>query len=584
MEGTSFGFTLGSGVSSAVGDIVAFSGVNATGGFKQDGTTGGPFDVDPGTISVSSNSTAAVTAAAIVTSSANAAVVMFGMAANTAPTWVDASWSTASAGQLTELLDHQGGAASVGAAWLTKSSAGPTGAGAATLSGNQRNGGILLALRPAAFVPQWSGAIATFRAASTSTLALTGPSANNYTLGGATGSVVITPKSLAVTGLGASNREYDGTTAVALTGTAGLQTAAAAGTGTTGDGKPYTGDALTLGGTATGAFADKHAANNKPVTVSGITLGGAQADNYTLTQPAGLTADVTPLPITLSAVSATKTYDGTTSAPGTPTLTPALASGDSASILAQAFQNPNAGSGNKVILPNITINDGNNGANYAVTPVNFNSGTISPAPATITLGGLAHTYDGTSKVATATTNPPGKTVDITYNGLATAPVEAGSYAVIATVNDVNYVGTASGTMIISGADAMDAWRTSHFIPEEITAGLAADGTDADGDGFTNLAEYTLGTDPRDFTPQPLALAPAPGNLFTLSFIARSAAGAGYAGLTRQYDVEATTDLANPNSWQGLSGHTHITGAGQTIDITLPSDGPRMFYRLNVRVE
>jgi hypothetical protein len=49
-------------------------------------------------------------------------------------------------------------------------------------------------------------------------------------------------------------------------------------------------------------------------------------------------------------------------------------------------------------------------------------------------------------------------------------------------------------------------------------------------------------------------------------------------------VSATTDLVNPNSWQGLSGHTNITGAGQTVDITLPSDGPRMFYRLNGRVE
>ncbi len=55
------------------------------------------------------------------------------------------------------------------------------------------------------------------------------------------------------------------------------------------------------------------------------------------------------------------------------------------------------------------------------------------------------------------------------------------------------------------------WRTSHFTPEEITDGLAADGADADGDGFTNRAEYTLGTDPRAFTPQPLVLTPAAGN-------------------------------------------------------------------------
>ena len=183
----------------------------------------------------------------------------------------------------------------------------------------------------------------------------------------------------------------------------------------------------------------------------------------------------------------------------------------------------------------------------------------------------------------ATTDPAGLTVTLTYNEAPAAPTAAGSYAVVADVSETNYTGSANGTLVIT-AEPASLWRAEHFTPEEITAGLAADGTDADGDGFTNLAEYTLGTDPRAFTPQPLALAPALGNHFTLSFVARSAAGAGYAGLTRQYDVEATTNLANPNSWQGLSGHTNITGAGQTIDITLPSDGPRMFYRLNVRVE
>jgi hypothetical protein len=197
-EGSSFAFTLGSGVSSAVGDIIAFAGVNATGGFKADGTAGGPFDVDPGTISVSVSSMT-VTATAIVTSSANAAVVMLGMAAYTAPTWDSASWSTASAGSLTELFDHQGSEASVGGAWLIKSSAGSTGAGSATLSASQRNGGLLVALRPATAAPRWSGAIATFRAVATGSLALNGSASPNYMLTGLTGAVEITPTALTIT-------------------------------------------------------------------------------------------------------------------------------------------------------------------------------------------------------------------------------------------------------------------------------------------------------------------------------------------------------------------------------------------------
>jgi hypothetical protein len=47
---------------------------------------------------------------------------------------------------------------------------------------------------------------------------------------------------------------------------------------------------------ATGAFADPIVGVAKPVTAAGFTIGGADAGNYTLTQPAGLTADITGAP------------------------------------------------------------------------------------------------------------------------------------------------------------------------------------------------------------------------------------------------------------------------------------------------
>src|SRR5439155_9744589 len=77
---------------------------------------------------------------------------------------------------------------------------------------------------------------------------------------------------------------------------------------------------------------------------------------------------------------------------------------------------------------------------------------ISKATASITLDGLAHTYDATPKSATATTNPEGlSSVSITYNGSATAPTNAGSYAVAASLTNDNYQGSANGTLIISKA-------------------------------------------------------------------------------------------------------------------------------------
>ncbi len=137
-EGANFTFTLGPGTTSAVGTIVAFSGVDVSGAT--------PFDVPPGTISVQPAQTS-VSATSTTTVSPNAAVIMFGMAAASAPTWSD--WTTTSPGALTELYDAQAtSTATVGAAWALKAAAGATGDGVATLSAPESNGAILVTLRP----------------------------------------------------------------------------------------------------------------------------------------------------------------------------------------------------------------------------------------------------------------------------------------------------------------------------------------------------------------------------------------------------------------------------------------------------
>jgi hypothetical protein len=79
--------------------------------------------------------------------------------------------------------------------------------------------------------------------------------------------------------------------------------------------------------------------------------------------------------------------------------------------------------------------------------------TVTKAAATVTLGSLSQTYDGTAKAATATTTPSGLTVSFTYNGSATVPTAAGSYTVVGTINDANYQGNATGTLVIGQATA-----------------------------------------------------------------------------------------------------------------------------------
>ena len=78
---------------------------------------------------------------------------------------------------------------------------------------------------------------------------------------------------------------------------------------------------------------------------------------------------------------------------------------------------------------------------------------IAKATATVNLGSLNQTYDGTPKPATATTDPVGLTVTFTYNGEATAPTAANSYAVVATVVNANYEGIDSGTLVIGKASS-----------------------------------------------------------------------------------------------------------------------------------
>ena len=113
-----------------------------------------------------------------------------------------------------------------------------------------------------------------------STQTLGGADANKYSLILPTGLTAnITPKPLTVSAAAAQNKQYDGTTAATITGTlSGVITTPSA-------------DNVVLNGT--GIFASSAIGNNIAVT-STATLSGTDAGNYTLTQPTGLTANITP--------------------------------------------------------------------------------------------------------------------------------------------------------------------------------------------------------------------------------------------------------------------------------------------------
>jgi fibronectin type 3 domain-containing protein len=80
-----------------------------------------------------------------------------------------------------------------------------------------------------------------------------------------------------------------------------------------------------------------------------------------------------------------------------------------------------------------------------------NTLTISKATAVVQFSGLNQIYDGTVKSPAATTVPAGLALSLTYNGARTAPTSAGTYQVIATINDPNYLGASTNTLTVSKA-------------------------------------------------------------------------------------------------------------------------------------
>ncbi len=90
-------------------------------------------------------------------------------------------------------------------------------------------------------------------------------------------------------------------------------------------------------------------------------------------------------------------------------------------------------------------------ATYAAAAPVERTFTVTKGAAAVILGGLAQTYAATPRSVTVGTTPPGLAFTLTYDGTATPPTAAGSYAVEATVVDALYEGAAGGTLVIARA-------------------------------------------------------------------------------------------------------------------------------------
>ncbi|WP_241674444.1 beta strand repeat-containing protein, partial [Candidatus Methylobacter oryzae] len=202
-----------------------------------------------------------------------------------------------------------------------------------------------------------------------------GLTSSNYAISFANGNLAITPATLTVTALDAT-KTYDGQAfrsgnGVGYSGFVNGETPA------------VLGGALTYGGSSQGAVN----AGNYAITPSGLT-----ASNYAISFANGNLA-ITPTTLTVTALDATKTYDGQAFRGNNGVGYSGLVNGETAAVLggALAYGGPSQGAvnaGNYAITPS-----GLTASNYAIS---FASGNLAINPATLTVTALnaSKTYDG----------------------------------------------------------------------------------------------------------------------------------------------------------------------------------------------
>ncbi|MBT8609422.1 filamentous hemagglutinin N-terminal domain-containing protein [Polynucleobacter paneuropaeus] len=291
--------------------------------------------------------------------------------------------------------------------------------------------------------------------------------ASNYSLTQPTDVVAnITPKNLTVTGSATSNKVYDGTYTATITGGQLVGVVAA--------------DIANVVLTQTGTFTAANVGNAIAITAND-SLSGTQAGNYSLTQPTVAAANITPKTLSLSA---TKTYDSTTSLLGAVTILTGVGTETLGYTVATA-SDANVVTTGKYITAITLVNGSGLYSNYVLPVLNVANApvTINPVTALKVVGATAQgkTYDGTTSVTLSNTG--------TLQGLIGTQTltltEAGAFA---TANAGSAVNVVMNDSISNGTNGGLASNYSLTQPTYVTAPIAKAPL-----GITVTGTYTAST-------------------------------------------------------------------------------------------
>ena len=187
---------------------------------------------------------------------------------------------------------------------------------------------------------------------------------------------------------------------------------------------------------------------------------------------------IRPESLTITTENVTKVYDGTTSAVGAAAkvIEGTVYSGDRVVDGTYAFTDPNVGSGNKTVtVSGVSVLDGNDGKNYALTVLDNTTSTITPRPLVVSAGDVIKTYDGTTNAPGAAPVLSGSSLYGLYKGhtlsggaFAFADPNAGIGNKTVTVRDVTVNdGNGGRNYTLTMADN----RTSTINPAPIEIGV-----------------------------------------------------------------------------------------------------------------
>ncbi|MEI7934831.1 MAG: YDG domain-containing protein, partial [Chlorobiaceae bacterium] len=157
---------------------------------------------------------------------------------------------------------------------------------------------------------------------------------------------------------------------------------------------------------ATLLYVDKNVGANKTINVSGLTLkdvsGSNMTGNYSITYTPSITGSITQASLTVMAPnSVTKIYNGLFDVPVAYSATLGLlATGDSVNSAATLlYADKNVGTNKTINVSGLTLKDvsgSNMTGNYSITYTPSITGSITPAPLTVTARNQTKLYDGSS--------------------------------------------------------------------------------------------------------------------------------------------------------------------------------------------